>query len=118
MLKPVFLVMSLLSIVAVPQTASAQKIGVLVGFNFANVDLDFPDLCAGCRVPGGESKAGFVGGVTFNHLATDLLGFEVDVLLSMKGTKENRLTSVIEGDQEGFTGTNKVLSILFGVELR
>jgi hypothetical protein len=66
--------------VAAPRTASAQ-VGLLVGFNSANIKFD----------PAGDSKperrTGFVAGLSFDVPVQDIFSVELDALFAQKGTK-------------------------------
>jgi len=70
--------------VATPSRTSAQDLGVLVGFNSANVDFDV----AGVNV-NVDPRSGFVGGLWFNQPLMDGFSVEIDGLVSMKGTAFN-----------------------------
>lgn len=70
--------------VATPSRTAAQDLGVLVGFNSANVDFDF----AGVNV-NVDPRSGFVGGLWFNQPLMDGFSVEIDGLVSMKGTAFN-----------------------------
>ena len=82
---------------ATPSTASAQ-VGVLVGLNVANVDFDVSDTSVSVN---GDSRTGFVAGLSFNMPIQQMFSVEVDALFAQKGTK----FSATEG---GFTDTAKI----------
>jgi hypothetical protein len=50
--------------------------------NSSNVDFESEGITLNA-----DSKVGFVGGLTFNHAASDMFGVEADAVVSMKGTK-------------------------------
>ena len=68
---------------ATPSTASAQ-VGVLVGLNVANVDFDVSDTSVSVN---GDSRTGFVAGLSFNMPIQQMFSVEVDALFAQKGTK-------------------------------
>jgi len=82
---------------ATPGTASAQ-VGVLVGLNVANVDFDVSDTSVSVN---GDSRTGFVAGLSFNIPIQQMFSVEVDALFAQKGTK-------FTATESGFTDTAKV----------
>ena len=82
---------------ATPGTASAQ-VGVLVGLNVANVDFDVSDTSVSVN---GDSRTGFVAGLSFNMPIQQMFSVEVDALFAQKGTK-------FTATESGFTDTAKV----------
>ena len=82
---------------ATPSTASAQ-VGVLVGLNVANVNFDVTDTSVSVN---GDSRTGFVAGLTFNMPIQDMFSVEVDALFAQKGTKFTFAES-------GFVDTGKI----------
>jgi hypothetical protein len=68
--------------VMAPRAAAAQGgAGFLVGFSSANVDFSSEGFDVSA-----DSRNGFVGGLTFTRLVQNALGYEVDALVTMKGT--------------------------------
>jgi hypothetical protein len=82
---------------ATPSTASAQ-VGVLVGLNVANVDFDVSDTSISVN---GDSRTGFVAGLSFNMPIQEVFSVEVDALFAQKGTK-------FSATESGFTDTAKI----------
>jgi hypothetical protein len=82
---------------ATPGTASAQ-VGVLVGLNVANVDFDVSDTSVSVN---GDSRTGFVAGLSFNMPIQQMFSVEVDALFAQKGTK-------FTATESGFTDTAKI----------
>ena len=82
---------------ATPSTASAQ-VGVLVGLNVANVDFDVSDTSISVN---GDSRTGFVAGLSFNMPIQEVFSVEVDALFAQKGTK-------FTATESGFTDTAKI----------
>ena len=70
---------------ATPSTASAQ-VGVLVGLNMANVNFEVEDSSFDVN---GDSRTGFVAGLSFNMPIQDIFSVEVDALFAQKGAQFN-----------------------------
>ena len=83
--------------VATPRTASAQ-VGVLVGLNVANVNFDVTDTSLNIN---GDSRTGFVGGLSFNLPVQSMFSVEVDALFAQKGSE-------FTFEESGFTDTAKI----------